>query len=135
MPHAECFRGLDLTSRDRLKPRSKNLGLVCPGMERDREGRQGEWEAIRRRAKDVLEKQLDAQRNEIHPEQEGEKDHDDRRDSAEEGHEGPSRPGEHPLSRDASPSRRESNPHADGQNQSDIRRSSPGAYDTTVAVA
>src|SRR5256885_12409652 len=106
MPHAECFRGLDLTSRDGLKSRSKNLGLVCPRMERDREGRQGEWETVRGRAKDVLEKQLDAQRNEIHAEQEGEKDHDDRRDPAEEVHESPSKPSEPPAARGARPFRR-----------------------------
>src|SRR2546429_8201697 len=106
MPHAECFRGLDLTSRDGLKSRSKNLGLVCPRMERDREGRKGEWETVRGRAKDVLEKQLDAQRNEIHAEQEGEKDHDDRRDPAGEGHESPRQPSEDPVARDASPSPR-----------------------------
>src|SRR2546430_15583327 len=105
MPHAECFRGLDLTSRDGLKPRSKNLGLVCPGMERNREGRQGEWETVRRRAKDVLEKQLDAQWNEIHAEQEGEKDHDDWRGSAGGGHEKPRRAGGQPGCGDASPSR------------------------------
>src|SRR6266566_3376792 len=135
MPHAECFRGLDLTSRDGLKPRSKNLGLVCPGMERNREGRQGEWETVRRRAKDVLEKQLDAQRNEIHAEQEGEKDHDDWRDSAEEVHESPRRPGEHPVSGDASPSRGESNAHADGQNQGDVSESSPETSDEVRPVA
>src|SRR6266550_5535686 len=138
MPHAlprlqaERLGCLDLSSRNRLKARTKDFGLVRGGVQPNRDGGNPHGDiSASEPSEESVEDWLGDERG---TEQGGENYQDQRRQSSEQVHVERCRPRQYPDSRDARPSHQETQNDAQGQRQGDVEECAKETRDVEPSV-